>query len=148
MEVILKKDVENLGSANDLVTVKAGYGRNFLIPKGLAVVATASAKKMHEETLRQRAHKEEKLRLEAEEMAAKLESVSLKIGAKAGESGKIFGSVNTIQLSEALAEEGFAVDRKNITIKNEPIKMLGKYEAKVKLYRDVEQVVNFEVVEE
>ena len=148
MEVILKKDVENLGSANDIVQVKPGYGRNFLIPKGLAILATPSMKKVVEENIRQRAHKEAKLVEEAQAIATKLEGLSLKIGAKAGESGKIFGSVNTIQLSEALAKKGFEIDRKNISIKEEPIKALGSYVAKVKVFKDIIQEIKFDVVEE
>lgn len=148
MEVILKKDVENLGSANEIIQVKPGYGRNFLIPKGLAVLATPSMKKVVEENVRQRAHKEAKLEENAQALASKLEGLSLKIGAKAGESGKIFGSVNTIQLSEALAKKGFEIDRKNISIKEEPIKALGSYVAKVKIHKDIIQEINFEVVEE
>ena len=148
MEVILKKDVDNLGSANEIVQVKPGYGRNYLIPKGLAILATPSMKKVVEENVRQRAHKEAKLVEDAQAVASKLEGLSLKIGAKAGESGKIFGSVNTIQLSEALANKGFEIDRKNISIKEEPIKSLGSYTAKVKVYKDIVQEINFEVVEE
>ena len=148
MEVILKKDVDQLGNANDLLKVKNGYGRNYLIPNGLAILATASVKKMHAENLKQRAFKDEKMKLEAEGMATKLAKVTLKIGAKAGESGKIFGSVNTIQLSEALSEEGFAIDRKDIKIHNEPIKTLGSYEAEVTLNKGTTQIVKFDVIEE
>ncbi len=148
MKIILKQDVENLGEANDLVTVKDGYARNYLIPKGLAIVATPSAEKMLNETLKQRAHKLEKIKAEAEAMAAKLEGTTIQIGAKAGENGKIFGSVNTIQVAEGLQKAGFEIDRKNITIKEEPIKSLGKYTAEVKLHRDVTQTLTFEVIEE
>ncbi|MFZ6052696.1 50S ribosomal protein L9 [Halocola ammonii] len=148
MEIILKQDVEKLGSANELVNVKPGYARNFLIPKGYAVKATPSEKKMHEETIRQRAHKEAKIKEEAEKIAAKLEKVELKIGAKAGESGKIFGSVNTIQIAEALLKKGFEIDRKNISVKEDTIKNLGEYEAEIKLHKDVVVPVKFEVVGE
>ena len=127
MEIILKQDVENLGSKDDLLIVKNGYARNYLIPQGMAISATPSAKKMHEETLRQRAHKEGKILQEAEAMAAKLEGITLKIGAKAGENGKIFGSVNNIQIAEALAAAGFEFDRKSINIKEDAIKELGTY---------------------
>jgi large subunit ribosomal protein L9 len=110
MEVILKKDVENLGYQDEMVEVKPGYARNFLVPKGLAVFATSSEKKMLEETVRQRAHKEEKVQKEANAKAAKLENETIKIGAKVGENGKIFGSVNTIQLADALKAAGHTID--------------------------------------
>ena len=148
MEVILKQDVDNLGSINDIVSVKAGYGRNYLIPKGMAILATPSMKKVMAENVKQQAHKAAKVKDEAEAIAGKLEGVSLRIGAKAGESGKIFGSVNTIQLAEALVKAGFEIDRKKISIKEEPIKNLGSYTAKIKLHKEVTQEVAFEVVEE
>ena len=148
MEVILKKDVENLGYQDEMVQVKPGYARNFLIPRGMAVVATSSEKKMLEETVRQRAHKEEKIQKEANAKAAKLENETIKIGAKVGENGKIFGSVNTIQLADALKAAGHEIDRKNIVIKNEPIKEIGTYEAEVTLHKDIKQTIKFEVVGE
>ncbi len=148
MEVILKKDVENLGYQDDMVDVKPGYARNFLVPRGLAVLATTSEKKMLEETIRQRAHKEEKIQKEANAKAAKLENETIKIGAKVGENGKIFGSVNTIQLADALKEAGHEIDRKHIVIKNEPIKEIGIYEAEVTLHKDIKQTIKFEVVGE
>ena len=148
MEIILKEDVDNLGSKDDLVTVRPGYARNFLIPQGMAIVATESAKKMLAENQRQRAHKLEKILNEAKAIAEKMAGASLKIGAKAGENGKIFGSVNTIQIAEALAKAGFELDRKNIKIKGDSIKELGSYTATVKLHRDVVQEVTFEVVGE
>lgn len=148
MKVILKKDVEKLGEANELVNVKDGYGRNYLIPQGLAVVATASAQKVMEETIKQRAHKEAKVKDEAEKLAKKLENATIEVGAKAGENGKIFGSVNTIQLAESLKQLGVDVDRKNIMIKDEPIKSLGRYQAEVKLHKEVTQTIEFMVVEE
>jgi len=148
MEVILKKDVENLGYQDEMVEVKPGYARNFLIPKGLAVFATSSEKKMLEETVRQRAHKEEKIQEEANAKAAKLENETIKIGAKVGENGKIFGSVNTIQLADALKAAGHEIDRKHILIKNEPIKEIGTYEAEVTLHKDIKQTIKFEVVGE
>ncbi len=148
MEVILKKNVNKLGYANDIVDVKPGYGRNFLIPQGYAVLATASAKKAHEEILKQKSHKEEKLRNEAQEIADKLASTELSILTKAGDNGKIFGSINTIQLAEALKKEGFDIDRKSLKIKDEPIKELGTYEAEVNLFKGIVQVVSFKVVEE
>lgn len=148
MEVILKQDVENLGYRDEMVEVKPGYARNYLIPKGMAVFATPSEKKMLEETIRQRAHKEEKIQQEANDLAAKLESETIKIGAKVGENGKIFGSVNTIQLADALKEAGHSIDRKNISIKNEPIKEVGTYEAEVTLHKNIKQTISFEVVGE
>jgi len=148
MEVILKKDVENLGYQDEMVEVKPGYARNFLVPKGLAVFATSSEKKMLEETVRQRAHKEEKVQKEANAKAAKLENEMIKIGAKVGENGKIFGSVNTIQLADALKAAGHTIDRKDIVIKNEPIKEIGTYEAEVTLHKDIKQTIKFEVVGE
>ena len=148
MEVILKQEVENLGSAHEMVTVKPGYARNFLIPRGLAVLATESAKKVHAENVRQRAHKEVKLKENAESLVTRLQSLMLRIGAKAGENGRIFGSVNSIQLSEALAKEGFEIDRKMITLSSDHVKELGEYTAKVKLHRDVFTEVKFEVVAE
>jgi large subunit ribosomal protein L9 len=148
MKVILKQDVEKLGDANDIVNVKPGFGRNYLIPQGMAILATESAQKMHAETLKQRAHKEGKLKSEAESLATKIAAAEIKVGAKAGENGKIFGSVNTIQLSENLKKLGFDIDRKHITIKDEPIKNLGKYKADVKLHKEIIQTIEFEVVEE
>ncbi|MAA58240.1 MAG: 50S ribosomal protein L9 [Cryomorphaceae bacterium] len=148
MEVILKKNVNKLGYTNEIVKVKPGYGRNFLIPQGYAVLATASAKKAHEEILKQKSHKEEKLLNEAQAVADKLASLEISIATKAGDKGKIFGSINTIQLSDALKKAGFEVDRKSLKIKDEPIKELGNYEAEVNLFKGVVQTVNFSVVEE
>jgi large subunit ribosomal protein L9 len=148
MEIILKEDISTLGHKDDIVSVKDGYARNYLIPKGLAINATPSAKKMHQEILKQRAHKEEKLIEEAKKAAKELEGVSLTIGAKTSTKGKIFGSVNTIQISEALKEKGYDIERKNITIKEELIKEVGSYTAKVKLYKDVFVEIPFEIVAE
>ncbi|MDG1349483.1 MAG: 50S ribosomal protein L9 [Crocinitomicaceae bacterium] len=148
MEVILKKNVNKLGYTNDIVSVKPGYGRNFLIPQGYAVLATASAKKAHAEVLKQKSHKEEKLLGEAQAIAEKIGSLDISIATKAGDKGKIFGSINTIQLSDALKKAGFEVDRKSLKIKDEPIKELGSYEAEVNLYKGVIQTMKFEVVEE
>lgn len=148
MEVILKRDVENLGYKDDLVVVKPGYARNFLIPQGMAISATPSQKKILAENLKQRAHKESKVREEAEKVAESLAKQTFKIGAKVGENGKIFGSVNTIQLADAIEAAGFTVDRKKITIKNEPIKEVGTYEAEVSLHKDLAQTISFEVVGE
>ncbi|HQQ95504.1 MAG TPA: 50S ribosomal protein L9 [Bacteroidia bacterium] len=148
MEVILKQDIKGLGFKDDKVKVANGYGRNFLLPKGMAILATASASKMHTELLKQRAFKEDKLRKEASANAEKLSDVSIKIGTKAGESGKIFGSVSTIQIAEALNKAGYPVERKNIDIPTDHIKQLGTYSAKVRLYKDITATVNFEVVAE
>lgn len=145
MEVILKQDINNLGHKDDIVHVKNGYATNYLIPKGFAINATPSARKIHAEIMRQRAHKEAKIREEAVELAGKLEGLKLDIGAKASTKGKIFGSVNTIQISEALAEKGFKIDRKNIHIKEELIKELGQYTATIKLHRDVKVEISFEI---
>ncbi len=148
MEIILREDVENLGLKDDLVTVKNGYGRNFLIPKGKAVIATSSAKKVREENIRQKAHKEAKARDEATINLEALQGMKISVGAKAGEGGKIFGSVNTIQLAEAMKTLGYTIDRKHIKLKNEPIKEVGSYEAEIRLHRDVKGTINFDIVAE
>ncbi|MEZ4721303.1 MAG: 50S ribosomal protein L9 [Flavobacteriales bacterium] len=148
MEVILKKDIEKLGYKDDLVSVKEGYGRNFLIPQGFAVLATDSARKMHEETVRQRSQRIEKERAGARKAADKIMGMSVKIGAKVGESGKIFGSVNNIQLAEEITKLGYTIDRKSVKIKEEPIKTVGTYEAEVTFHRDVVETISFEVVGE
>jgi len=148
MEVILRQDIKGLGYKDDKVTVANGYGRNFLLPKGMATLATESAKKMHAEIMKQRAFKEDKLRKEAAANSEKLAGVSIKVGAKAGENGKIFGSVTTIQIAEALLKAGYNIERKNIEINDDTIKQLGTYSAKVRLYKDVAATVNFEVVAE
>ena len=147
MQVILKEDVVNLGYKDDIVTVKDGYGRNFLIPQGKAVIASDSAKKVLAENLKQRAHKLAKIKADAQELAAKLEGVSLTIGAKTSSTGTIFGSVTNIQVAEALAKAGFEVDRKIIYIK-ESVKEVGTYKATVKLHREVCVEMSFEVVAE
>ncbi|MCQ2235538.1 MAG: 50S ribosomal protein L9 [Bacteroidales bacterium] len=148
MEVILKTDVAKLGHKDDIIVVKPGYGRNYLIPKGIAILATESAKKVLAENQKQRAHKLAKIKADAEELAAKMEGLKLTIGAKASSTGKIFGSVNTIQISEALAKAGFEIDRKIILIKDEAIKDLGSYTATIKLHREVKVEVAFDVVAE
>jgi large subunit ribosomal protein L9 len=148
MEVILKSNIEKLGAKDEIVNVKPGYARNYLIPRGYAAIATESARKMLSENLKQRAHKETKILAEAQAIAEKLGALDLKIGTKASETGKIFGSVNTIQISEALTKAGFNIDRKSISITDEHIKTLGAYEAKVKLHKEVSAVVKFEVVAE
>ena len=146
MEIILKKDVDRLGSQHDIVTVKSGFARNFLIPQGMAVAATPSAKKVVAEVIKQQSHKAAKAMDEATKIAAKLEGLSIKIGAKAGESGKIFGSVNSIQIADAIQAAGQTVDRKNIHISEDSIKELGSYEATIKLHKEVTATVKFEVV--
>jgi len=148
MDIILKQDIPNLGYKNEIVSVKNGYGRNFLIPKGYAILATETARKIHAENMKQRAHKEEKIKNEALDAAKKLEKLEIKIGAKTSTTGKIFGSVNTIQIAEEIAKQvGFDVDRRNIKL-NENIKQVGKYTARVKLHREVSAEINFEVVSE
>jgi large subunit ribosomal protein L9 len=148
MEIILKQDITNLGYENDLVNVKPGYARNYLIPKGLAILATERNKKILAEVQRQKSFKEEKLRAEADTMAQLLDKVSLKIGAKVGTSGKIFGSVNAIQIAEALKEAGYDIDRKKIDVDGDAIKEVGEYTAKVNLYKEIKGKVKFEVVPE
>jgi large subunit ribosomal protein L9 len=148
MEIILIQDVNKLGQKDDIVHVKDGYGTNYLIPKGYAIAATPSARKMHTENLRQRAHKEEKIKGTAMETAAKLAEITLSIGAKTSSSGKIFGSVNTIQIAEALKEKGFDIDRKSITLQEDQIKEVGNYKAVIKLHREVKVEVGFEIIAE
>jgi large subunit ribosomal protein L9 len=148
MEVILKKNVDKLGYKDETVTVKPGYGRNFLIPQGYAILATASNKKAHAEMMKQRAHKETKIVAEAEAIAAKLVDVTVQISTKVGENGKIFGSVNTVQLAEALRVAGFDIDRKSLKIKDEPIKEVGTFEAEANLHKGVKPTFKFEVVGE
>lgn len=148
MEIILKQDIPNLGHKDDLVTVKNGYARNYLIPQGFATAATESAKKVHAENIKQRAHKEAKIKEDAEKFAKKLEGLTLTIGAKTSSTGKIFGSVNTIQIAESLAEKGFDIDRKNISIKDDAVKEVGTYSAEIKLHRDVKVSIQFEVIAE
>jgi large subunit ribosomal protein L9 len=145
MEIILIQDVNKLGQKDDIVNVKDGYGRNYLIPRGYAVAASSSAKKMHAENLRQRAHKEEKIKIAAQEIANKLEGLKITVGAKTSTSGKIFGSVNTIQIAESLKEKGFDIDRKNITLPLDQIKEVGSYKAVIKLHREVKVEIEFEI---
>lgn len=147
MEVILKTDIKGLGYKNDLVPVKPGYGRNYLIPQGYAVLATKSNRRILEENIKQAAHKAEKAKSEAEALAAEIEALSLEIKAKIGESGKIFGKVTTLQISDAMANKGVQVDRKKISI-NTPVVGAGEYEAEVDLHREVKTIVKFTVVAE
>ena len=144
MEIILKKDVANLGYAEEIVNVKTGYAVNYLIPQGYATLATPSAKKVLAENIRQRAHKEAKFRADAEALAAKLAEVKVSVAAKVSESGKIYGSVTTAQLAEALVALGYEVDKKDITA--DAAKELGVYEASVKLYKDIKGTFNYEIV--
>ena len=145
MEVILKKNVDKLGYKDEVVTVNNGYGRNFLIPQGYAALATESAKKAHAEVMRQRAHKESKIKDEALAIAAKLEGLTIAVIAKVGENGKIFGSVNTVGISDALKAQGLDIDRKSIKISEESIKEIGTYEAVANLHKEVKQTFHFEV---
>ena len=147
MEIILKEDIVNLGYKNDIVTVKSGYGRNYLIPTGKAVIASPAAKKMLAEDLKQRAHKLEKIKKDAEALAAKLEGVSLTIATKVSSTGTIFGSVSNIQIAEALAKLGHEIDRKIIVVKD-AVKEVGQYKAIVKLHKEVSVEIPFEVVAE
>ena len=147
MEIILKEDVVNLGYKNDIVNVKSGYGRNYLIPTGKAVIASPSAKKMLAEELKQRAHKLEKIKNDAEAVAAKLEGVALTIATKVSSTGTIFGSVGNIQIAEALSKLGHEIDRKSIVVKD-AVKEVGSYKAIVRLHKDVSVEIPFEVVAE
>jgi len=146
MQVILRTDIAGLGYKNDVVDVKAGYGRNYLIPQGFAVMATDSNKKQLAENLKQAAHKAEKLKKDAEDLANAIGDITLDIVAKAGDSGKIFGRVTSIQISDALKAKGFDVDRKKITI--EDVKTLGVYKALLDLHKEVKHSVNVNVVSE
>lgn len=148
MNIILKKDVANLGYADDLVKVKSGYALNYLIPQGYAITATPSAIKQLEETKRQRAHKIERLVAEAEALKAAIEATEIKVAVKVSESGKVYGSVTTAQLEAALAAAGVTVDKKDITIKSKEVKSLGKFEAEAKCYKDIRANFEFEVVSE
>jgi large subunit ribosomal protein L9 len=148
MDIILKNDVPNLGYKDDIVSVKNGYAMNYLIPKGLAINATASALKSHNEILKQKAHKEIKIKEEAQKLAETLKDVTLSIGAKTSTKGKIFGSVNAIQIAEALQEKGFNIDRKNITFKEDQIKEVGTFHARIRLHKEVIIEITFEIVGE
>ena len=147
MDIILKTDIKGLGYKNDLVSVKPGYGRNYLIPQGFAVLATQSNKKILAENIKQAAHKAEKIKTEAENLAAKLAELTLEIKAKIGESGKIFGKVTTLQIADALATQGIDIDRKKIAI-TVPVEGAGEFTADVDLHREVKTKVKFVVVGE
>ena len=148
MEIILKEDVQNLGFKDDIIAVKNGYGRNFLIPQGLAVLATPSARKVHAENLRQRAHKEAQLVKEAQNVADRLSALQLKLQAKVGSGDKLFGSISNIDLAAALEKQNEAIDKKYIIVQGGSVKRLGAYTAKVRLHRDVIADLAFEVVPE
>jgi len=149
MEVILKQDVANLGFVNDIVSVKNGYANNYLIPEGLAVQATQTNRKILAENLKQRAFKEDKIKQDAQAIATKLEGIMLRIGAKASTTGKIFGSVNNIQIAEALKEQnGIEIDRRKIAIDGEAVKEVGTYKAKINLHKEVRVLIDFEVIAE
>jgi large subunit ribosomal protein L9 len=148
MEILLKKDVANLGYAGEIVKVKAGYAMNYLLPQGFATVATESVKKQHAETLRQRAHKEAKLVADAEALAQTVSAQVLEVKAKVSESGKLYGSITTMDLEAALAAKGLNIDKKDITILAAEVKELGEYEAAVKIYKQIKATFKFNVVAE
>jgi len=148
MELILKKDVENLGFKDDLVKVKNGYGRNYLIPKGFALLATSSAKKVLAETLKQRAFKEEKLVADAQKIAEALKAIEIKLPAKVGVGNKLFGSVSNANVAAALEEAGQSIDKKYISVVGGLVKRLGKYNAKIRLHRSVNVELTFDVIAE
>ena len=148
MELILKQDVANLGFQDDIVTVKNGYGRNFLIPKGYGILATSSAKKVLAEVLKQRAFKEEKIIKEAQAVAEAIKALEIKIPAKTGSGDKLFGSVSNANVAEAIVKAGNEIDKKFITVAGGLVKRLGKYNAKVRLHRDVIVELPFEVIAE
>ena len=149
MEIILKQDVKNLGYKNDVVNVKPGYARNFLIPQGMAILATPSARKILAEEIRQQAFKQERIKKEATELAQVLEGLSLRIAAKASETGKIYGSVNNVQIANAIKEaKDLTVDRKQIIIKEDSIKEVGTYSAVIRLHKEVSVEISFEVFAE
>ena len=148
MELILKQDVANLGFKDDIVSVKNGYGRNFLIPQGTAVLATVSAKKVLAETLKQRAYKEQNIVKEANKLAEAIKGLEVKITAKTGEGDKLFGSISNADIAETLAAEGHELERKFITVAGGLVKRLGKYNATVRLHRDVIVELPFEVISE
>jgi large subunit ribosomal protein L9 len=147
MEIILKQDIPGIGYKYDTVSVKPGYGRNYLIPQGFAIIANKSNRKMIDENIRQAAHKAEKLKTDAEALAAKLQALTIKIGTKAGENGKIFGAVTSNQLAEIFKNNGFDVDRRRISFKGD-IKSVGEYEAVIDLHREVKPTINVSVVAE
>lgn len=148
MELILKQDVQNLGFKDDIVSVKNGYGRNYLIPQGFAVLATPSAKKVLEENLKQRAFKEKKIIEEAQKLSKDISELDIKISVRAGAGDKLFGSVSNVDLASELEKAGHSIDKKYIKIQGGSIKRTGKYEAYIRLHRDVQATLPFEVVKE
>ncbi len=147
MEIILKQEVKNLGYIDDVVKVRNGYGLNFLIPKGMAVIANETNKKIHAEVVKQRGHKLNKLKMDAEQLAASLGSVTLNIPSKVGENGRLFGSVTSQNLVDMLTKMGYKIEKRQITMPEEHIKKTGTYTAQVSLHRDLKATVNFDVVE-
>ncbi len=149
MEIILKQDVRNLGYKDDIVKVRPGFGRNYLIPNGIAILADSQSKKIHAENVKQRAHKAAKVRDEAEKQGAKLKDLIVKVPTRVGDNGKIFGSITAVQLADSLRNLGFDVDRRNITIDAaDTVKTLGTYAAKVRLHKEVLAPFQFEIVAE
>lgn len=147
MKIILKEDIKNLGYKDDVVEVKNGYGRNFLIPKGKAVLATPSALKVQQENIRQAQFKQERIKNDAQVNATKMENLVLNIGTKAGSNGKIFGSVTSIQVAQALKEKGYEIDRRKIMLDGD-IKYLGEYTATVNLHKEVAVDITLNVIQE
>lgn len=147
MELILKQDVSGLGYKNDIVKVKAGYGNNFLIPNGIAIIATDSNKRLVQENIRQAAHKAAKIKQDAEALAAKIGELTVQLGAKAGESGKIFGAVTALQIADALKAKGFDIDRKKVVLKESP-KQIGTYNVLLDLHKEVKHEIKVNVVAE
>lgn len=147
MEIILKQDVKNLGYTDDIVKVRNGYGRNYLIPNGLAVIANETNRKVHAEVVKQRAHKFNKLRMDADKLAVALASVTLSIGAKVGENGKLFGSITSQQIVDKLKNMGYEIDKKNVVMPTDHIKQVGTYTAEIIILRDIRAKLSFDVVE-
>ncbi len=147
MEIILKKDIKGLGFKNDVINVKPGYGRNYLIPQGFAIIANETNKKVLAENLKQASHKAEKVKAEAEDKASKIATASIKLATKVGETGRIFGAITTLQLADALKDAGIDIDRKQISF-NSDVKEIGSYTAGIALHKEVSAEINFEVVAE
>ncbi len=148
MEIILKQDIDKLGYKDDIINVKDGFARNFLIPQKMAIIATPSAKKVRAENIRQRAHKEAKIRQDAEALATRMDKLKITIGVKASSVGKIFGSVTPLLIAEAINKSGYEVERKQIVVADDHIKEVGNYAVKIKLHKDVYAEVDMEVVAE
>lgn len=147
MEIILKEDIKGLGYKNDTIKVKAGYGRNYLIPQGVAILASASNKKMIAENVKQAAHKAEKLKTDAQSIADAIGQLELQISTKAGESGKIFGAITALQVADALSEKGFTIDRKRITFETQ-IKNIGQFKATIDLHKEINHEITLNIVPE